>query len=75
MIDAPSPTPEQNWTEEDPVDAEIDARIAQVNQNAGLPAERPARFGPMVTIALPIVIAGILLITGLWMFAYPMLFY
>lgn len=74
MTNPPSPTPEQNWTEEDPIDADIDARVAQVNQAAGLPPERPARFGPMVTIALPIVIAGILLIIGIWMYAYPMFF-
>ncbi|ASC05050.1 hypothetical protein WSS15_01340 [Acetobacter pasteurianus] len=74
MINAPSPTPEEDWTEEDPIDAEIDARVAQVHQAAGLPPERPARFGPMVTIVLPMIIAGILLIIGIWMFAYPMFF-
>ncbi|MCP1201876.1 hypothetical protein [Acetobacter oryzoeni] len=74
MINAPSPTPEENWTEEDPIDAEIDARVAQVNQNAGLPPERPTRFGPMVTVALPMVIAGILLVMGMWIFVYPLFF-
>ena len=48
--------------------------MAQVHQAAGLPPERPARFGPMVTIVLPMIIAGILLIIGIWMFAYPMFF-
>lgn len=74
MINPPSPTPEENWTEEDPIDAEIDARVAQVHQDAGLPPERPSRFGPMVTVVLPIVIAGTLLIIGMWMLVYPMFY-
>lgn len=72
MIDAPTPTPEEDWTEEDPIDADIDARVAQVNQAAGLPPERPSRFGPFISITLPVLIAGILLIAGLWMFVFPL---
>ncbi|AOW47009.1 hypothetical protein A4S02_09795 [Acetobacter ascendens] len=68
MTNAPAPTPEEDWTEQDPIDAEIDARVAQVHQAAGLPPERPTRFGPMVTIALPMLIAG------LWMFVFPLFF-
>ncbi|GAB30073.1 hypothetical protein BJI49_11745 [Acetobacter pasteurianus] len=74
MINAPSPTPEEDWTEEDPIDAEIDARVAQVNQAAGLPPERPSRFGPMLTIVLPMVIAGTLLIASLWLYVFPIFF-
>lgn len=74
MTDAPTPTPEVDWTEEDPIDADIDARVAQVNQAAGLPPEKPSRFGPFISIVLPMLILGIILIAGMWMFFFPIFF-
>ncbi|GBR48925.1 hypothetical protein CSR02_03790 [Acetobacter pomorum] len=75
MTDAPTPTPEVDWTEEDPIDADIDARVAQVNQAAGLPPEKPTRFGPLISIGLPWLIVSIVLLTGLWMFFFPVFFH
>ncbi|MGD7068964.1 hypothetical protein [Acetobacter sp. AAB5] len=74
MINAPAPTPEEDWTEEDPIDADIDARVAQVNQAAGLPPERPSRFGAFVTIVLPVLIAGALMFTICWLYFFPIFF-
>nr|WP_298794506.1 hypothetical protein [uncultured Acetobacter sp.] len=60
---------ENNWTEQSPEDAEADARADQLFQQAGIaePAEPKGSF--LVSVLLPILVAGGLLIGGLWMFA------
>lgn len=60
---------EDNWTQQSPEDAEADARADQLFQQAGIaePAEPKGSF--LLTILLPVLIAGALLIAGLWMFS------
>ncbi len=60
---------DQNWTEESPEDAEADARADRIFQQTGIaePAEPKGSF--LLTVLLPVLIAGALLIGGLWMFS------
>ncbi|GAN67617.1 hypothetical protein [Acetobacter orleanensis] len=60
---------EENWTEESPEDAEADARADQIFQQTGIaePAEPKGSF--LLTVVLPVLIAGVLLIAGLWTFS------
>lgn len=60
---------EEDWTEESPEDAEADARADQIFQQTGIaePAEPKGSF--LLTVVLPVLIAGALLIGGLWTFS------
>jgi hypothetical protein len=64
--------PEENWTEENPEDAEADARADAIFREAGIPAPKPTNRSFLVAVILPVIVAGVLLIAGLWMFAGPL---
>lgn len=63
---------EKNWTEESPEDAEADARADAIFRQAGIPAPKQTGRSFLVAVVLPVIVAGVLLIIGLWMMAGPL---
>ncbi|MFS8368803.1 hypothetical protein [Acetobacter indonesiensis] len=63
---------DENWTEQNPEDAEIDARADAILRANGIPEPEQNGRSFLVAVVLPVILAGILLIAGLWFMAAPL---
>lgn len=60
---------DNNWTEEGPDDAEADAQADKIFQETGIPEPVEPKSSFLVSVVLPVLLAGALLIAAFWMFA------
>ncbi|MCG0994635.1 hypothetical protein LHT11_05395 [Acetobacter indonesiensis] len=63
---------DENWTEQNPEDAEIDARADAILRANGIPEPEQNGRSFLVAVVLPVILVGILLIAGLWFMAGPL---